>query len=83
MSVESLVYAAGDAGHSDGDEVVRVAVGRGGELEGSEADVVQGFVVDDHDFVGNLDELVHGVGRVVRLDDGVGHLRGRADGRSP
>jgi len=33
-------------GHDLGYEVVQVSVGRGGELQGSEADVVQGFVVD-------------------------------------
>ena len=33
--------AAGDAGHDDGDEVVQVAEGGGGELEGPEADISQ------------------------------------------
>ena len=41
--------AAGDAGHGGGHQVVEVTVGRGGELEGAEADVVQGLVVEDHD----------------------------------
>ena len=36
-------------------------VGRGGQLQGAEADVVQGLVVDDHDLVGVLDELCGGV----------------------
>jgi len=67
--------AASDTGHSDGDEVVQVTVGRGSELECSEADVVKSFVVDDHDFVGVLDQLVDGEGSVVWFNDGVGHLR--------
>ena len=69
-----------DAGHDRGDEVVQVAERRRRQLQGAEADVVQGLVVKDHALVGVLDELVHGERRVVRLDDGVGHLRGREDG---
>merc|ERR1711918_297995 len=55
-------------------QVVEVAVGGGGELEGTEADVVQGLVVKAHALVGVLDQLVDGEGSVVRLDDSVGHL---------
>ena len=46
----------------------------GGELESSEADVVQGFVVDAVGLVGVFDELVHGERGVVWFDNGVGHL---------
>jgi len=72
--------AARDTRHSSGDEVVEVTVGWGGELQGSEADVVKGFVVDDHDFIGVFDELMDGEGGVVRLNDGVGDLWGWEDG---
>ena len=54
--------------------MVQISVGGGGELEGTEADVVQGLVVDAVGLVGVLDELVDGEGGVVGLDDGVGHL---------
>ena len=66
--------AAGDAGHDGGDEVVQVAEGGGRELQGAEADVVQGLVIEDHALVGVLNELMHGEGGVVGLHDGVGHL---------
>merc|ERR1712100_684513 len=33
--------AAGDSGHSGGDQVVQITVGRGGELQGTEADIVE------------------------------------------
>jgi len=33
-------HAAGDSRHSDGDKMVQVTVGWGGELKGSEADVI-------------------------------------------
>lgn len=72
--------AAGDAGHDDRDEVVQVAEGGGGELEGAEANIVKCFVVDAHGLVGVLDELMDGEGGVVGLDDGVGDLGGGDDG---
>mgnify|MGYP003957588509 CR=1 FL=1 len=72
--------AAGDAGHDDGDEMVQVTEGRGGELESTETDVIQRFIIDAHGLIGVLDQLMDGEGRVVRLDDGVGDLRGRNDG---
>merc|ERR1711988_1646622 len=74
--------AAGDTGKSGGDEMVQITVGRGGELEGTEADIVQSLVVNAHDLIGVLDELMHGKGGVVGLNDGIGHLGGRHDGES-
>ncbi len=35
---------------------------------------VQGLVVDDHDFIGVLDQLVDGQSGVVGLNDSIGHL---------
>jgi len=70
--------AAGDAGHSGGDQMIEITVGGGGEFEGSEADIVEGFVVDDHAFVGVLDQLMDGEGAVVGFNDGIGDL-GRGD----
>merc|ERR1719399_307267 len=40
--------AAGDTGESGGNEMVKITVGGGGELEGSEADIVEGLVVNAH-----------------------------------
>ena len=71
--------AAGDTGESSRDEMVKITIGWGGELEGSEADIVEGFVVNAHDLIGVLDELMHGEGGVVGLDDGVGDLGGGDD----
>jgi hypothetical protein len=64
----------GDTGHDDGDQGVEVTVGWLGQLEGSEADVVEGLVVDTEGLVRVLDELVNGQGGVVWLDDSVGDL---------
>ena len=66
--------AAGDSRHGSRDEVVEVSVGWGGELEGSEADVIEGFVINDLDFIGVFDELVDRESGVVWLDDGVRDL---------
>ena len=60
--------------------MVEISVGGGGELEGSEADVVQGLVVDDHALISVLDQLMDGKGGVVGLNDSVGHLGGGHDG---
>lgn len=47
------------------------------EFESSQADVVEGFVVEDHTFVGVLNELVDSEGCVVGLHHRVGDFRGR------
>merc|ERR1711959_876235 len=72
--------AAGEAGESGGHEMVEITVGGGGELEGSEADIIEGLVVNAHNLIGVLDELMDGEGGVVGLNDGIGHLGGGHDG---
>lgn len=57
--------------------MVQVTVLWSRELEGSEANVVEGFVVDTEGLVRVLDQLVNGEGSVVWLDDGIRDLRGR------
>ena len=72
--------AAGGAADSSRDQVVKIAVGGGGELEGSEADIVQGLVIKGEALIGVLDQLVDREGGVVGLDDGIRHLGGGDDG---
>jgi hypothetical protein len=60
--------------------MVKITVGWGGELEGSEADIVKGFVINAHDLIGVFDELMDREGGVVWLNDGIGHLGGWHDG---
>merc|ERR1740138_978390 len=74
--------AAGDTGESGGDQVVKITVGGGGELEGTEADIVKGFVINAHNLVGVLDELMDREGSVVGLNNGIRDLGGRHDGES-
>ena len=55
--------------------MVQVTVSGGGELQGSEANVVERLVVDAVRFVGVLNQLVDRERRVVGLDDGVRDLK--------
>jgi len=73
---------AGNTGHSNGDEMVEITIGGGGQLESSEADIVEGFVIDNLDFISIFDKLMDGKGGVVRFDNGVGDLGGWEDGES-
>jgi hypothetical protein len=66
--------AASAPTHGGGHKVVQVTVGWSGEFEGTEANIVQGFVVKDHNFIGVLNKLVHGKSGVVWLNDGIRHL---------
>merc|ERR1719440_116732 len=72
--------AAGDTGESSGNEMVKITVGWGGELEGSEADIIKSLVINAHNLIGVLDELMDREGGVVWLNDGIRHLGGWHDG---
>ena len=72
--------AAGNTGESGRDEMVKITVGWGGELEGSEADIVKGLVINAHDLISVLNKLMDGEGGVVWLNDGIRDLWGRHDG---
>jgi len=52
--------AAGDTGESGGNQVVKITIGWGGELEGSEADIVEGLVINAHNLIGVLNKLMDG-----------------------
>jgi hypothetical protein len=38
--------------------MVQVSIGWGGELEGSEADVIKGFIINDLDLISVFNELM-------------------------
>jgi hypothetical protein len=84
IAVELTGESERTGGSADGSrhQVVEVTVSGGGELQGSEADIVQGFVIEGEALVGVLHELVHRKSGVVGLDDSVGHLGGGDDGVS-
>ena len=66
--------AAGDTGESGRDQMVKITIGWGGELKGSEADIVKGLVINAHNLIGVLDELMDREGSVVWLNDGIRYL---------
>ena len=82
----------GDARHDCRDKVVKVSVGGSIEFKSTNADIVQGFIVDTESLIRVLDELLHvnlvfkgdyvdGEGGVIRLDDSIGDLWRRNDGK--
>merc|ERR1712170_318987 len=62
------------------DEMVQITIGWGGELEGSETDIVEGLVIDNLDLIGVLNKLMDGEGGVIWLDDGIRDLWRWEDG---
>ena len=56
--------------------MVEISVGWGGQLEGTETDIVQSLVVNTVGLVCVLDQLMDGQGGVVGLDNCVRYLRG-------
>jgi hypothetical protein len=74
--LELCIYpqACGDTRHDNGDEVVKIAIGGGGQLEGTEADLIQSLVINAESLVRVLNELVDRESSVVWLNDGVGYL---------
>merc|ERR1711865_152194 len=74
--------AASNTGESSRDQMVKITVGWGGELKGSEADIIKGFVINAHNFIGVFDKLMDREGGVIWLNDGIRDLWGRHDGES-
>ena len=63
--------ASCDSAHGGGHKMVEVTACGCGQFQGTETDVVEGFVVDAVGLVGVLYELVNGPGGIVWFDDGV------------
>jgi len=55
-------------------KMVKITIGRSGELESSETDVVQGLVIKSEALISILDKLVNRESGIVWLDDGIRHL---------
>jgi len=70
--------ASGDAAQGRADQMIEVAVGRRGQLEGPETNIVERLVVYAVRLVRVLHQLVHRERAVVRLDHGVRYLRKQA-----
>jgi hypothetical protein len=55
--------------------MVKITVSWSGELEGTEADIVESLVIDAVSLIGVLNELMDRESGVVWFDNGVGNLR--------
>jgi hypothetical protein len=74
--------AAGNTGESSRDQVVKITIGWGGKLEGSEADIIKSFVINAHNLIGVFDKLMDREGSVVWFNNGIRDLWGWHDGES-
>jgi hypothetical protein len=66
--------AAGNTGEGSRDQVVKITIGWGGELKGSEADIIKSFVINAHNLIGVFDKLMDREGGVVWFNDGIRYL---------
>ena len=64
----------GHTRHDSRDQVIQVTVGWSGELESTEANVIQSFIVNAESFIRVLNQLVDGKSCIVRLDNSVRDL---------
>jgi len=71
---------AGNTGHSGRDQMVKITIGGGGQFKGSEANIIQSFVINDHTFIGVFDQLMDRQSGVVRFNDGIRHFGGWDNG---
>ena len=56
-----------DARHDNGDEVIKITVGGGGEFQRAEVNVIKGFVIDAECLIRVLNQLVNGKRGVIGL----------------
>merc|ERR1712166_1498087 len=68
--------AASHATHCGADKMIEVTIGRCGQLQSAEANIVEGFVVEKEALICVLDELMEREHSVVWLHDSVGHFGG-------
>ena len=54
--------------------MVKITIGWGGELKGSEADIIKSFVINAHNLNCDYDELMDREGSVVWLNNGIRYL---------
>jgi len=56
--------------------MVQISISGGGQLQSPEADIIESFVVDAHDFICIFNELMDRKGRIVGLHHSVRDLGG-------
>jgi hypothetical protein len=66
--------AASGAADSSRHKMVKISVGGGGELKGTEADIIKGLVIKSEALIGVLNKLVDRQSGIVRLHHGIRYL---------
>jgi hypothetical protein len=61
--------------------MVKVTISGSGQFKGSEANIVQGFIINDHAFISIFNQLMDGQGGIVGFDNCIRYFRGRDDGK--
>jgi hypothetical protein len=61
--------------------MVKITVCRGGQLQGTETDIVKGLVIKRETLIRVLNKLMNGKGTVIRLNNGIRYLGGWDDGK--
>ncbi|KAF1746836.1 hypothetical protein GCK72_023294 [Caenorhabditis remanei] len=74
MYLSRETKAGGDPTHRHRDKMIQISVCRCSKLEGTEADVIQGFVVDAECLIRIFNKLMDGECGVVWLNDSVRHF---------
>jgi hypothetical protein len=58
-----------DTGHDNGDEVIKIAISRGGKLQGAEVNVVKRLVINAKCLIRVFHELVDRKRSIIRLEN--------------
>jgi len=54
--------------------MVEITIGWGGKFKSSETDIVEGFVINNLNFISVFDKLMYGEGGVIWFNDSVGYF---------
>jgi hypothetical protein len=82
ITIQLTRETKGASGTTDGSryQMVKITIGWGSELKGSEANIIKSFVIKSKTLVSILDKLMNRKGTVIWLNNGIRHLRRRNDG---
>jgi hypothetical protein len=73
---------ASNTRHSNRNEMVKITIGWSGKFKSSEADIIEGFVINNLDFISVFNELMNGKSSVIWFYDSIGDFWGWEYGES-
>ena len=60
--------------------MVKITIGWGGKFKSSETDIIKSFIIDNHDFISILNELMDGESSIIRFDNSIRDFWGWENG---